>query len=92
MKAVLETLHIHSAHAIIGVSMGSTTTIAVASQHPDRLTDFVAGDFHIASGKADMTTRDQHDQVANNHGMEALGKHFAERWLTGKSRDSPEWN
>lgn len=91
-KALLDALLIPKAHALIGVSMGGITTIAIASRYPDRLERFVACDFHVATDKVNEAAWDQGVQFAKDQGMEALGKQSVERWLTLKSRDSPEWN
>ena len=68
------------------------STVAFASRYPHSLIKFVACGSHIALEKAYETTWDQSIRCAKNHGVEALGKQSVERWLTGKSRDSPEWN
>ena len=67
-------------------------TVAFASRYPHSLIESVACGSHIVLEKAYETTWDQNIRCAKNHGVEALGKQSVERWLTGKRRDSPEWN
>lgn len=88
----MDALLISKAHALIGVSMGGLTSVAVVSRYPDRVGRLIACDFNVISNPASVRIWKERVQMAKSRGMENLAKQSVERWFTPQSRDSPMWN
>ncbi|EIN05189.1 alpha/beta-hydrolase [Punctularia strigosozonata HHB-11173 SS5] len=85
IAALLRSIRVSKAHAVIGVSMGGVTVLNFALRHPDRLNCFVAADCNVASSPANSKAWAERVQLAEERGMSALADSTVQRWFTPSS-------
>ena len=91
IEALLDALHIQKAHAVIGSSLGGSTTITFAIQYPDRLDKFIACDILIDPTKANSTTEDPRVTLEKEYGMKAIAPQLVAADFTPQAVNSSEW-
>ena len=78
--ALLDALHIARAH-FIGLSMGGMTAVALAENHPERLSRVIACDCGPASTPQSAQQWAERIELAKDKGMEALVEPTIGRWF-----------
>lgn len=87
LNKILSALRIEKLHTLIGVSMGGATTLKFALKYPNKLEQFIACDFNVAS--SDANTQAWKDRITmaesvgedGTPGIKKLAAITVERWF-----------